>query len=332
MTRHSKNNTASSVFTYAEREKLKYGTQRKRIGRDSMRDYDACFLCLQTARDPLCCPQGHLACKECFYENILAQKRDIARNLKLAEEQAKEEEADRTIKGKQAQLALVKEFESAQMNRKKTAQNTSSGMPESIEATAQKIFKMNAEDIAARQEAERQRTIEAMEKDAAEKNKAKLPSFWIPHLTPGVKGNTIDTSKTQPICTGSNTLHTISIKRLITVQFTYLSDKEGNNSGSNNNNNDNDTVTTAQERRQSAVCPSCTKSLTNSMKLMLSKNCGHVLCNHCIDKFVRPSKQCFVCEKKCKDKDIITLQSDGTGFAAGGGQVQVTKYETAFIG
>jgi hypothetical protein len=30
MTRHSKNNTASSFFTSAEREKLKYGTQRVR--------------------------------------------------------------------------------------------------------------------------------------------------------------------------------------------------------------------------------------------------------------------------------------------------------------
>ncbi|KAI8055464.1 hypothetical protein BDF22DRAFT_742051 [Syncephalis plumigaleata] len=326
MTRHSKNNTASSVFTYAEREMLKYGTQRKRLGRDSMRDYDACFLCLHTVRDPLCCPQGHLGCKECFYENILAQKREIARNIKLAEEQQKAEQA--SSNGAQAQQALIKEFEGAQMSTNKSTPASSNGeSPFSREETSErKVFRMTAEDITARQEMERQRTIEQMDKVTAEKNKAKLPSFWIPHLTPEVKTNSVDTSKTQPTCTGSSPPHPIGIKKLIPVKFTYLTDKQERNP------DDDDNVTTAEERRQSAVCPSCSKSLTNSMKLILSKQCGHVLCSGCVDKFVKPSKQCFVCEKKCKDKDMVTLKSEGTGFAAGGGKVQVTKYETAFIG
>ncbi|RKP23695.1 hypothetical protein SYNPS1DRAFT_24236, partial [Syncephalis pseudoplumigaleata] len=183
MTRHSKNNTASSVFTYAEREKLKYGTQR-----------------------------GHMACKECFYENILAQKRDIARNIKLAEEQQKADELERANKGAQAQLALVKEFEEAQMNGSRSTRSAGSEGSPSMQEEADrkpKVFRMTAEAIAARQEMERQQALEKMDKDAAEKGKAKLPSFWIPHLTPEVKASNIDTSKTQPVCTGSNPPHAI---------------------------------------------------------------------------------------------------------------------------
>lgn len=52
--RHSKNNTALAFFTKSEFEKLDYGTKRERLGRDSMRDFNSCFLCLQISRDPLC--------------------------------------------------------------------------------------------------------------------------------------------------------------------------------------------------------------------------------------------------------------------------------------
>lgn len=58
-----------------------------RVGRDSLRNYDACFLCLNTAREPMACNQGHMACKECFYENIVAQRKAIQRDQKLRERQ-----------------------------------------------------------------------------------------------------------------------------------------------------------------------------------------------------------------------------------------------------
>jgi hypothetical protein len=42
-----------------------------------MRPFDSCSLCLGTARNPLACLEGHLFCKECVYESIIAQKKDI---------------------------------------------------------------------------------------------------------------------------------------------------------------------------------------------------------------------------------------------------------------
>ena len=35
-----------------------------------MRKFDACALCLQRARDPVACQEGHLFCKECAYTDL----------------------------------------------------------------------------------------------------------------------------------------------------------------------------------------------------------------------------------------------------------------------
>jgi nitric oxide synthase-interacting protein len=90
MTKHSKNNTANSVFSYAEYKKLDYGTRKvhtlptsrnqssaepslqQRLGNESMRRFDCCALCLQRAREPLACNEGHLFCKECVYTDLRA--------------------------------------------------------------------------------------------------------------------------------------------------------------------------------------------------------------------------------------------------------------------
>ena len=70
MTKHSKNNTASSVFSYAEYKKLDYGTKRQRLGNESMRLFNACSLCLERARTPLVCSEGHLFCTECVFTDL----------------------------------------------------------------------------------------------------------------------------------------------------------------------------------------------------------------------------------------------------------------------
>ena len=77
--RHSKNNNDLAFFTYEEKRKLGYGTQRERLGKDSIKPFDACCLCLKPLIDPLCCLKGHAFCKECILECLLAQKKDIKR-------------------------------------------------------------------------------------------------------------------------------------------------------------------------------------------------------------------------------------------------------------
>ncbi|XP_072974790.1 E3 ubiquitin-protein ligase CSU1 [Typha angustifolia] len=105
--RHSKNNNDLAFFTYEEKRKLGYGTQRERLGKDSIKPFDACCLCLKPFIDPLCCQKGHVFCKECILECLLAQKKDIKRKLAAhaaQQKQEREEEEEKFIVQKAREL------------------------------------------------------------------------------------------------------------------------------------------------------------------------------------------------------------------------------------
>ncbi|KAJ3375614.1 hypothetical protein GGF31_002817 [Allomyces arbusculus] len=188
MPRHSKNNTASAVFTYAERSRLSYGTQKQRLGKDSKRNFDDCFQCLQTAVDPMSCPEGHICCKECIYESILTQKKEIQAHAKLvAQARTKEEEKARA---EQEQKAL---------NQLAQAQAAISVTGNDADAT---VVESSA---------------------VAGAKRPDLPSFWIPSLAPSVEKDGPDVPeqmKKEVMCL-SNTPHPlVSAKKLFPVKFT----------------------------------------------------------------------------------------------------------------
>ena len=97
MSRHSKNCTAHSIFTYNEKLKLMrdsgqtgFGTNKARIGKDSQKRFDQCELCLNKVPDgsdkrdaAVVCKQGHIFCRECIIENLMKQKKDKDREFKL---------------------------------------------------------------------------------------------------------------------------------------------------------------------------------------------------------------------------------------------------------
>jgi hypothetical protein len=41
------------------------------------------------------------------------------------------------------------------------------------------------------------------------------------------------------------------------------------------------------------------------------KPCSHVVCKVCVDKLVRVTKQCIVCDHVLDDKDMIELKREG---------------------
>ncbi|KAL0305839.1 UNVERIFIED_CONTAM: E3 ubiquitin-protein ligase CSU1 [Sesamum radiatum] len=105
--RHSKNNNDLAFFTYDEKRKLGYGTQKERLGKDSIKPFDACCLCLKPLIEPMSCSKGHVFCKECILECLLAQKKDIQRKLSAhaaQQKQEKEEEEERLMLQKAREL------------------------------------------------------------------------------------------------------------------------------------------------------------------------------------------------------------------------------------
>lgn len=110
MTRHSKNSGTAGSFTYAERQKLKYGSQSARCSKDSLRPLTHCHLCLELAREPSVCPQGHLACRSCYLEDILAQKTNFKLKKAEYEKDLKDKEAKMKAEDEGKQMETLKDF------------------------------------------------------------------------------------------------------------------------------------------------------------------------------------------------------------------------------
>ena len=57
MTRHGRNATASTVYSHHERQKdareSGYGSDKVRLGKDSIKEFDCCSLTLQPCKQPV---------------------------------------------------------------------------------------------------------------------------------------------------------------------------------------------------------------------------------------------------------------------------------------
>ncbi|RAH50048.1 putative RING finger domain protein [Aspergillus brunneoviolaceus CBS 621.78] len=356
---HSKRNTSLPHFTAYERSLLRsaWGTKRSVIGRDSFLPFGSCRLCLRPARAPVvaCATAGDLFCRECAISDLLAQRQEIKRLEKSREEARKrlaEEEARalEEVKGRE-----LREFERVSMGleaagassvgagkvQKAVARKVEKEVGAAVdgEGKRKKVFALDEKIVAkvAREEQERLREELRREKDA----KSALPSFWVPSLTPSTDPDEIAANKTvklTPICPASteSNKHGYSLKALVDVHFT-----EEKGSGG----------------ETTRVCPSCKKTFTNGLKAMLTKPCGHVICQPCVNKFMTPhdapdphaTKEeqdqtaalhgrilCYVCEaditpetkgsasaskKKKKDKEVISP-----------GLVEISSEGTGFAG
>lgn len=98
MSRHSKNNTANPVFTYAERKMIRdFGTQNARIGSDSQRPFEFCYLCVSRVIDPMCCHMGHMFCKDCIISNMVKQKKENTSKMENYNQKLKSQELNKVL-------------------------------------------------------------------------------------------------------------------------------------------------------------------------------------------------------------------------------------------
>ncbi|KAJ7603144.1 hypothetical protein DFH06DRAFT_1022582 [Mycena polygramma] len=325
MTKHSKNNTASSIFSYAEYRKAsaEYGQKKKRLGNESMRRFDACSLCLQTAREPVCCKDGHLFCKECAVNDLLSQKKDLKRQKEKAEQIRKEIESEVERAKAAARERVLQDFERGQLGLASTSSSSSTAAAPSSEtslagtkrpfSTAFAFSPSHVSDLVAQAE---DTAARAIAKEQAEAAKGVLPDFWLPSLTPtfgGVAARDVLAAggksgelKIGAVCRGGGERHSFALKDLMPVKFTYhttgkdgAGPKEGRDPGE-------------------AICPSCMKKLSNNVIMFLMKPCSHVVCRTCTETLDEDTHACVVCDTRLKKKDIIELKREGTGFASGG--------------
>lgn len=181
----------AASFTYHERQQAKQvsGTQSGVFGRESMKDFDACSLCLLRARDPRSCSEGHLYCQECIITNLLSQKRDIKRQSLLLERMRAESEAEMAAARAAARDRVLREFESTQSSLANTSSantardgkqsaNTDDGARVALRGT-KRSFQLDEDEI---ERLTNQATDEALRKtthEMAEARKAKLPNYWL---------------------------------------------------------------------------------------------------------------------------------------------------------
>ena len=179
-------------------------------------------------------------------------------------------------------------------------------------------------------------------KKGSEKN---LPSFWVPSLTPSVAEADLKTPSKETLCLATN--HPLKLKNIVEIVFTPSSllkmkvceskgveEKPVSKRAKVSNEQMPDKVVRSVDLNDRWICPGCTKGLSNGPKLSVIKACGHLLCDECVNGFIKGSDACFVCSKSLKhkggDKDVIRLRHDGTGHAGHGESIEVNRYNYAF--
>ncbi|KAI0688592.1 hypothetical protein BC835DRAFT_1284347 [Cytidiella melzeri] len=328
MTKHSKNNTASSIFSYAEYKKLDYGTKRQRLGNESMRRFDSCALCLQRAREPVACEKGHLFCKECAYTDLVTQLGDIKRQKVRLEALKREAEEEQQRAREAARDRVLHDFEKGQLGLAgPISVATTSGSDSKETRGTKRKFEFDSSTVETLAREAEEAALRQLEREQAEALKHKLPDFWLPSLTPTYTSSGPPTSlkdvKLQTTCRGGNPAHHLTRKHLIPVSFTF--DTSSNSAPAS------EEGSKPKENELTAICPPCKKALSNSSLMFLMKPCGHVICKTCTDTLVKPSQQCVQCDKALLDKEIILLTREGTGYAAGG-MAETSKKGIAFQG
>ncbi|KAI0527082.1 hypothetical protein KFK09_002680 [Dendrobium nobile] len=285
--RHSKNNNDLAFFTYDEKRKLGYGTQKERLGKDSIKPFDTCCLCLKPFIDPLCCQKGHVFCKECILECLLAQKKDIKRKLAAHAAQQKQQKDEELERLSLQQAREIDAFD--QQNHGAVPQYND----KSHSRDKNGFHGANSVKVTSYEE-EALRTMKA---------------FWLPSATPEAPVK-VDAPSSDTICPEGK--EKLKLKTLFSIYFTEDNNKENKRSKSVDSN---------------YICPSCKVTLTNTLSLVAINTCGHVFCKKCADRFIAKDKFCLVCNKECREKNLVFLEKGGTGFAGHDEHLEATEFK-----
>jgi nitric oxide synthase-interacting protein len=149
--------------------------------------------------------------------------------------------------------------------------------------------------------------------DAVKQDKPKLPSFWIPSLTPTHSSNTIKKPTNKTLCPMSG--KPLRVKDLIDVKFTPL-DSRG---------------VVSKTSRSRYMCPVTHDTLNNSTPCAVLKPSGHVVTMKCVKDIIKPSMVCPLTGGKLNESDIIPIIRGGTGYSGIGVSLEANKQGAALM-
>lgn len=197
MTRHGKNCTAGSVYTYHERKRDShasgFGSHKLRLGRDSIREFDCCCLTLQPCRNPVVTPDGYIYDKEAILEYILTKKRENSKKMKEFERQ---------------KVKLVKDADDL-------AQTDAAGQLEKFENHWKVGASKGDAEVAGP-------SGTASVSNMAQGKAKQLPSFWVPNLAPKAKPTLLKKPDDKVFCPMSG--RALKMKDLMDITFTAIKD------------------------------------------------------------------------------------------------------------
>ncbi|KAL4707455.1 hypothetical protein ACJJTC_000099 [Scirpophaga incertulas] len=126
-----------------------------------------------------------------------------------------------------------------------------------------------------------------------------LPSFWVPSQLPDAKVSKLVKPDSTVYCPISG--KPLKMKDLIQVNWTLVNDPDDKKS------------LIAKENRY--MCPITHDILSNAVPCAVIRTTGHVITMECFEKIIKKDWIHPLTGEKLKEKDIITLQRGGTGYA-----------------
>lgn len=311
MGKHSKNNNDRPFFSNAERKAASsgraassfigandfkewgWGTQTATLDSDSMKDIDACSLTLQPCKEPVVTPRGVLYDRGAAIEYILARKKEIEAATKAydAQEAAEAEEAAQLAAG--ARDSRIAEFVAQQEGLSQAdlrARAASSGSGRSAgDGGASSRFVTGAT---------MGRSL------VADKGvHAADTSFWVATNTPGAKRKL---DKPDSIVRCPVTGDPLKMNKMTAVVFTKADES------------DTADELAGKSAKERYICPLTKKALTNTNPATVLRPSGIVVSSACIADFIRKDMLDPFTDPPAplREKDIIPLRVEGTGFAA----------------
>lgn len=266
-------------------------------------NFDSCALCLRRARPPVkLCDQGHVYCnvsrarhshvagsiprltrfqrhQECVVESLVQQKKEIKRAEMLVDQLKAEEASQREAAREAARQRVLDDFEATQTRfvsngigsgvaQTGSTKNKGKEAAVSEEPRGQKRkFDLDDDHVQKLVNESEERAMAQLEKEQAEARKAKLPSFWLPSLTPDAGASTatqISQVQLKPttLCYASDPPHPMSLKSLTPITFaTTRSTLQ-------------DPTPTDTSNEDPLLCWVCRKVLSNTSKCSAAQNCG----------------------------------------------------------